>query len=144
MAHEAGVDRFLGWRQVRDLTGLGRTTAWRMRCAGDFPQPVPISPGRVAWRERDIVAWNESRGALIPVRPRPVAKPPNRAPETRTLPLVGAEPAVGTMSPDAQTCSSASTVRRRRAARVRLLVSKIPGGLAQAHRAPTVIEGWRG
>jgi len=54
MAHEAGVDRFLGWRQVRDLTGLGRTTAWRMRCAGDFPQPVPISPGRVAWRERDI------------------------------------------------------------------------------------------
>ena len=62
MAHE-DLDRFLGWRQVRELTGLGRTTAWRLRRAGDFPEPVPISPGRVAWRERDIVVWNATRGA---------------------------------------------------------------------------------
>jgi predicted DNA-binding transcriptional regulator AlpA len=60
MALEA--ERFLAWRQVKDLTGLGRTTAWRLRQAGDFPEPVPLSPGRVAWRERDIAAWNESRG----------------------------------------------------------------------------------
>ena len=81
MAHDDGLERFLGWRQVRDLTGLGRTTAWRMRQAGDFPEPVPISPGRVAWRERDIARWNESRGptpepepaarSIRPTRPRP-------------------------------------------------------------------------
>lgn len=80
MAPDDGLERFLGWRQVRDLTGLGRTTAWRMRQAGDFPQPVPISPGRVAWRERDIAAWNESRGGAIPMRVvertvAPIAKP---------------------------------------------------------------------
>lgn len=62
MAHE-GLDRFLPWRKVQDITGLGRTTAWRLRRTGDFPHPVPISPGRVAWRERDIALWNETRGS---------------------------------------------------------------------------------
>lgn len=78
MVHEEGLERFLGWRQVKDLTGLGRTTAWRMRQAGDFPEPVPISPGRVAWRERDIAAWNESRGAPIGQRPPVAARVPAR------------------------------------------------------------------
>ena len=90
MAHERGLDRFLGWRQVRDLTGLGRTTAWRMRQAGDFPDPVPISPGRVAWRERDIAAWNESRGAPIQTR-RAAAKP--RPSEVRVIETATPEPA---------------------------------------------------
>lgn len=63
MPPEAAPDRFLAWRQVRDLTGLGRTTAWRLRRHGDFPEPVTLSPGRVAWRERDIAAWNASRGS---------------------------------------------------------------------------------
>lgn len=63
MGHDDGLERFLGWRQVQHLTGLGRTTAWRLRQAGDFPNPVPISPGRVAWRERDIARWNASRGS---------------------------------------------------------------------------------
>ena len=67
-----GLERWLGWRQVHDLTGLGRTTAWRMRREGDFPDPVPISPGRVAWRERDIAAWNATRGLGWPRRPEVV------------------------------------------------------------------------
>ncbi|WP_295171841.1 AlpA family transcriptional regulator [uncultured Brevundimonas sp.] len=76
MGHDDGLERFLGWRQVRHLTGLGRTTAWRLRQAGDFPDPVPISPGRVAWREGDIARWNASREAApepapaaLPIRP---------------------------------------------------------------------------
>ena len=83
MAHDDGLERFLGWRQVRDLTGLGRTTAWRMRQAGDFPDPVPISPGRVAWRERDIAAWNESRGAAVAQRPSLAARIPPRLDQER-------------------------------------------------------------
>ena len=96
MAHERGLDRFLGWRQVRDLTGLGRTTAWRMRQAGDFPDPVPISPGRVAWRERDIAAWNESRGAPIVNRPS-AAKP--RPSEGRVINAAPAQPATSVAAP---------------------------------------------
>ena len=88
MAADDRVDRFLGWRQVKDLTGLGRTTAWRMRVAGAFPEPVPISPSRVAWRERDIVAWNESRGPPIPAARS--LKPPTRPQEGR---LIEATPA---------------------------------------------------
>lgn len=70
MTHDGGLERWLRWRQVRDLTGLGRTTAWRMRQDGDFPDPVPISPGRVAWRERDIAAWTATRGVDPVTRPR--------------------------------------------------------------------------
>ncbi len=87
MAHDEGLERFLGWRQVRDLTGLGRTTAWRMRQAGDFPEPVPISPGRVAWRERDIARWNESRGPTPEPEPapRPIRPTPPRPREDRVI-----------------------------------------------------------
>lgn len=63
LARDRRRDRLLNWAQVGRLTGLGRTTAWRMRRAGDFPQPAPISPGRAAWRGRDITAWIRSRGA---------------------------------------------------------------------------------
>ncbi|WP_296176125.1 AlpA family phage regulatory protein [uncultured Brevundimonas sp.] len=94
MAHDDGLERFLGWRQVRDLTGLGRTTAWRMRQAGDFPEPVPISPGRVAWRERDIARWNESRGPTPEPEPaaRPVRPTPPRSREDRVIAPATAKP----------------------------------------------------
>lgn len=95
MDHDAGLDRFLPWRKVHDITGLGRTTAWRLRRAGDFPHPVPISPGRVAWRERDIAAWNESRGQ-VPMRlatPRPSTKTDKPSPsDASVLPSAGAPP----------------------------------------------------
>ncbi|MBD3835368.1 AlpA family phage regulatory protein [Brevundimonas sp.] len=90
MAHDDGLERFLGWRQVRDLTGLGRTTAWRMRQAGDFPEPVPISPGRVAWRERDIAAWSESRGAPLFPRAKPAAS--SRPPPTTGVRTIAPPP----------------------------------------------------
>jgi predicted DNA-binding transcriptional regulator AlpA len=67
--HPAQEDRLLPWRQVKELTGLSRTTAWRLQKAGDFPAPLVISPGRVGWRARDIAAWNGSRvprGAAVP------------------------------------------------------------------------------
>ncbi|WP_191558250.1 helix-turn-helix transcriptional regulator [Brevundimonas aurantiaca] len=94
MAHDDGLERFLGWRQVRDLTGLGRTTAWRMRQAGDFPEPVPISPGRVAWRERDIARWNESRGSTPEPEPaaRPIRPTPPRPREDRVIAPVTPKP----------------------------------------------------
>lgn len=113
MARDDGLERFLGWRQVRDLTGLGRTTAWRMRQAGDFPEPVPISPGRVAWRERDIVAWNESRGAPLHQRPVRAPRAPARRPEERSVPgSVAARPSMTDMS-SAHTGARLSAHRRK-------------------------------
>ncbi len=60
------LERYLSWPQVRPMAGnMGRATAWRLERAGDFPPPVKISPGRVAWRESDILAWQASRGAKM-------------------------------------------------------------------------------
>ncbi|MGZ8370710.1 MAG: AlpA family phage regulatory protein [Caulobacteraceae bacterium] len=57
----AADDRLLPWPKVRDMTGISRTTAWRLQRAGDFPLPVVISPGRVGWRESELQTWRASR-----------------------------------------------------------------------------------
>lgn len=57
-------ERMLSWRQVRPLVGdIGRTTAWRLERQGAFPSSLPVSPGRRAWRESDILAWQAARAA---------------------------------------------------------------------------------
>ena len=73
----AAEDRLLGWPQVRDITGLSRTTAWRLQNAGAFPQPVQLSPGRVAWRKAELDAWKASRTPrwTVPRQPTPTAAP---------------------------------------------------------------------
>jgi prophage regulatory protein len=49
--------RLLSWKQLRDLVPLSRTTVWRRVRDKQFPEPLKISPGRVAWAERDVVEW---------------------------------------------------------------------------------------
>lgn len=76
-------DRLLPWERVRDIAGISRTTAWRMQRSGDFPTPVPVSPGRVAWWESELTAWKGTRGAAKPLTPpsRPrLPGMPRRAP----------------------------------------------------------------
>jgi predicted DNA-binding transcriptional regulator AlpA len=61
-ADVAQAERLLSWPKVRQLAGdMGRTTAWRLEKVGQFPAPVQVSPGRVAWRESDILAWQAQR-----------------------------------------------------------------------------------
>ena len=76
-------DRLLPWERVRDIAGISRTTAWRMQRSGDFPTPVPVSPGRVGWWESELTAWKATRGAAKPLAPpsRPrLPGMPRRAP----------------------------------------------------------------
>lgn len=47
-------------RAVTQVTSLSRASIHRKRLAGQFPEPVTISDGRVAYRIRDIQAWLES------------------------------------------------------------------------------------
>ncbi|MCH4267316.1 MAG: AlpA family phage regulatory protein [Brevundimonas sp.] len=67
-------DRLLPWGRVRDIAGISRATAWRMQQTGDFPSPVPVSPGRVAWWESELTAWkgarNQAKPLALPMRPR--------------------------------------------------------------------------
>lgn len=84
---DAPEGRFLPWREVKALTGLSRTTAWRLQKAGDFPQPYVISPGRVGYLQAEVEAWRASRrhrgagescGRIRPFQPTPAPGPPQR------------------------------------------------------------------
>jgi len=68
-------DRLLPWGRVREIAGISRATAWRMQKTGDFPDPVPVSPNRVAWWESELTAWKATRKASGRTRPKPFAKP---------------------------------------------------------------------
>ena len=51
--------KILREKEVVRITSLSRVTIWRLEAAGMFPKRVRISPGRVGWREMDILAWIE-------------------------------------------------------------------------------------
>ena len=102
-------DRLFGWRRVKDMTGLSRSTAWRLQQVGKFPAPVRISTKRVAWRESDLLAWKAAKlddKTTVPKRtfqpprspklpgmtrrvpaPAPVHEPPPAVPEQSRLDL---------------------------------------------------------
>ena len=50
---------------VMRMTGLGRSTIYRMVAAHTFPSPVRLGARAVAWRQSDLDAWSESRPAVI-------------------------------------------------------------------------------
>ena len=56
---------FLNEKQVCERTSLSRSTIWRLRQAGDFPEPVKITERRVAYRAEDVEAWIADKGRLI-------------------------------------------------------------------------------
>lgn len=57
----AAIPRLLSEEQVRDLTGLGRTSIWQYSKTGEFPRPLKLVGRRIAWREDEVLAWIESR-----------------------------------------------------------------------------------
>ena len=55
--HTTNAERLLAPIVVSDRTSLSRTTLWRLTKKGQFPTPVQVSPGRVAWSESAVSAW---------------------------------------------------------------------------------------
>jgi prophage regulatory protein len=53
--------RILRLPTVMRVTGLGRSTIYRMIAGDKFPRPVRIGERAVAWRESDVADWSESR-----------------------------------------------------------------------------------
>ena len=48
---------------VMKLTGLGRSTIYRMVAERRFPCPVRITNRAVAWRRADLDHWSDARPA---------------------------------------------------------------------------------
>ena len=58
-ADQSSRDRILRDAEVRDRTGLSRTTRWRLK--KQFPEPVHLTEHAIGWRESEIQAWIEAR-----------------------------------------------------------------------------------
>lgn len=120
-------DRLLGWRRVKEITGISRSTAWRLQRTGAFPEAVQISPGRIAWWESELAAWKRTRA---PRRDTPAAAPagcrslrPARAPGLPGIPR--SMPAPPSAAPPRSPAASPAIG---------------PGG-AQPHPAPPHLSG---
>jgi len=46
---------------VMHVTGLRRSTLYRLIADEQFPRPVRLGPRAVAWRRSDVEAWSEAR-----------------------------------------------------------------------------------
>ena len=62
-----GQDHFLREPEVQRITGLSRTTRWRLQRDGKFPHRRQISTNAVGWLASEINAWMAGRSA--PVEP---------------------------------------------------------------------------
>ena len=55
---------FLRMPTVMRMTGLGRSTIYRLIADQKFPSPVRLGPRAVAWRRSDLDRWGEARPAV--------------------------------------------------------------------------------
>jgi prophage regulatory protein len=53
--------RFMRLPEIVKLTGLSRTTIWRLERDGKFPMRRTISAGAVAWVDEEVHQWANDR-----------------------------------------------------------------------------------
>jgi prophage regulatory protein len=57
------TDRIIREPECKRLTGLSRSTRWRLERAGDFPKRRRISAGCSGWLASELAAWVTRRAA---------------------------------------------------------------------------------
>jgi prophage regulatory protein len=60
-AREPGPGLLLRLPSVVRLTGLGRSTIYRLMAEDQFPAPVRLSQRAIGWRLADLEEWTTSR-----------------------------------------------------------------------------------
>ena len=60
-SERAGLPDFVRMPGVVRLTGLGRSTIYRLMAAHNFPDPVRLSKRAIGWRRSDLELWGKSR-----------------------------------------------------------------------------------
>jgi len=53
-------DKIIRTKEVLELSGLSRTTLWRLEKKGQFPARLPMSAGSVGWRLSEVKQWLQS------------------------------------------------------------------------------------
>ncbi len=54
-------NNILRWQEIQKLTGLSRSTVWRLENQHNFPQRIKISTRTVGWLAAKIEDWVLSR-----------------------------------------------------------------------------------
>ena len=60
MATSAESERILRLPQIRELTGLSRSSIYLRIAEGTFPKQVSLGGRAIGWRESEIQKWLES------------------------------------------------------------------------------------
>jgi prophage regulatory protein len=60
------IDRFVREPECKLITGLSRTTRWRLERQGEFPNRRILSTNAVGWRLSAIEQWLSEREATRP------------------------------------------------------------------------------
>jgi prophage regulatory protein len=55
------TNRVVRWPEVRQQTGLSRTTVWRRIKDKEFPAPLKLTDHAIGWRQSDLDDWLASR-----------------------------------------------------------------------------------
>lgn len=71
-----GHDRLLRRAEVQQLTGLSRTSLYRLVAAMDFPAQVRLSTNTVAWLRSEVDAWIAGR---VGASRKTITKPSTKA-----------------------------------------------------------------
>ena len=58
------ADRHLPHRDVEEITGLSRTSIYRLMDRGEFPRPVRVTQKAVRWPESVVTAWLAERAKV--------------------------------------------------------------------------------
>lgn len=58
-------NRMLRSREVIVLTGLSRTTIWRLENTGEFPSRKKLSAGAVGWASSEVQEWIMHRERVV-------------------------------------------------------------------------------
>ncbi len=58
-------ERLMRRPEVLRVTGLSRTSMYRLIAAHDFPRPVSLSAKTVGWPASQVYAWVAARVALV-------------------------------------------------------------------------------
>ncbi len=78
-------DRLIREEECRQLTGLSRSTRWRLEVDGAFPRRRRISTNSVGWLESELREW-------IDARPRCAGAATDESnPDARALDVRGSE-----------------------------------------------------
>ena len=50
-------------KDILPLLPFGRASLWKFAKSGQFPQPIRVTGGITAWRNKDVIEWLEAQTA---------------------------------------------------------------------------------